>query len=166
MAGKPIGAVAMSAAERQRKRRAKLKTAHDIAGRTPADFVTQRPQNRGLSVEKSRGRPSGRFSPGVSGNPGGRPRELRDVQALAREHTPEAIAALVEALKDERYRVSAAGHLLDRAWGKPAAPLELDGTDRVTGIVLTIVSARDHPSQRAMPDQLTPRIITVTAGDE
>jgi hypothetical protein len=41
------------------------------------------------------------------------------VQAAAREHTAQAIATLVEALKDERYRVSAANALLDRAWGKP-----------------------------------------------
>lgn len=44
------------------------------------------------------GRP---FRPGVSGNPGGRPRELRDVTELARSHSPEAIETLVEIMNDE-----------------------------------------------------------------
>src|SRR5262249_34005574 len=38
-----------------------------------------------------RGRP---FKPGQSGNPGGRPRVLGDVQELARQKSPEAINTL------------------------------------------------------------------------
>ena len=34
------------------------------------------------------------FPKGVSGNPGGRPRELRDVVELARSHTAQAIKTL------------------------------------------------------------------------
>jgi hypothetical protein len=58
------------------------------------------------------------FVKGKSGNPGGRPKKAYDVQALARECTPEAIAALREALAVPKERVSAAAVLLDRAWGK------------------------------------------------
>jgi len=84
------------------------------------------------------------------------------VQALAREHTPQAIATLVKALDDDRHCVSAAVHLLDRAWGRPAAPFELDGTERVTSVVLNIVSARDQPPKSI--DK--PGVITITAGDD
>jgi len=67
------------------------------------------------------------FRPGVSGNPGGRPKAALDVQELARAHTPDAIAALVAALANPRERVSAAVALLDRGWGKPTQPLAGDG---------------------------------------
>jgi len=46
--------------------------------------------------QRGPGRP---FAKGVSGNPGGRPRELADVKALAREHTTEAIETLVELMQ-------------------------------------------------------------------
>ena len=39
-----------------------------------------------------KGRP---FEKGVSGNPGGRPKVLGDVQELARQQSPEAINTLV-----------------------------------------------------------------------
>lgn len=66
--------------------------------------------------------PATRFKPGQSGNPGGRP---KGVAALAREHTPEAIKALVAALKCKKERVSAAIALLDRGWGKPVQSHDL-----------------------------------------
>jgi len=69
------------------------------------------------------GRP---WPPGRSGNPGGRPKAALDIQALARQHTPEAIQALVDALANPRERVSAAVALLDRGWCKPTQPLARD----------------------------------------
>ena len=69
------------------------------------------------------GRP---WPPGRSGNPGGRPKAALDIQALARQHTPDAINALVAALANPRERVSAAVALLDRGWGKPTQPLAGD----------------------------------------
>ena len=67
------------------------------------------------------GRP---WPPGRSGNPGGRPKAALDIQALAREHTPDAIRALVAALANPRERVAAAVALLDRGWGKPIQAIE------------------------------------------
>ena len=66
------------------------------------------------------------WKPGQSGNPGGRPRELADVKALARQHTAEAIETLVELMrsgKTDSARAAAASELLSRAWGKPSLPL-------------------------------------------
>src|ERR1700692_734367 len=68
------------------------------------------------SPGKPRGKP---FSPGVSGNPGGRPKATQSLKALAQEHTEEAIEALVAALKVPDTRVPAAVALLDRGYGRP-----------------------------------------------
>ena len=71
------------------------------------------------------GRP---FRPGVSGNPGGRPRELRDVTELARSHSPKAIETLVVIVNDETAppaaRIAASNAILDRGHGKPAQTLD------------------------------------------
>lgn len=64
---------------------------------------------------------------GVSGNPGGLPKGIGEVRELARLHTKTAITALVDIVKDKdappAARVSAAGSLLDRGWGKPSQPI-------------------------------------------
>jgi hypothetical protein len=66
--------------------------------------------------------PGRRFQKGVSGNPTGRPKQDQNVTELARAHGPRAIAVLAELMNDEKAtvaaRVSAAGMLLDRAFGK------------------------------------------------
>ena len=77
---------------------------------------------------------------GVSGNPGGRPRAAPDVQELARQHTPTAIAALVAALSKPRERVPAAVALLDRGWGKPMQPVS--GEDGHSSAVQHLLAAK------------------------
>jgi hypothetical protein len=71
-----------------------------------------------------KGRP---FCKGVSGNPGGRPRVLGDVQELARQKSPEAIETLSNIMHDDKAapaaRVAAANALLDRGFGKPTQPI-------------------------------------------
>ena len=72
--------------------------------------------------------PSTAFKPGQSGNPGGRPAVVKEVQDLAREHTKEALSALVEILNDKAApaaaRVSAASAILDRGYGKPQQTID------------------------------------------
>jgi hypothetical protein len=77
---------------------------------------------------KPRGRP---FQKGKSGNPGGRPKTLGDLQSLARGHTKDAITALAEVAKSgpPAARVAAASALLDRGWGKPVQAVEASGPD-------------------------------------
>jgi hypothetical protein len=67
-----------------------------------------------------------RFQKGQSGNPGGRPKKLAEIEELARQHTPAAIAALVKAL-DGKDRVAAAALLLAYAYGKPRQSIEHSG---------------------------------------
>jgi HEAT repeat protein len=68
----------------------------------------------------------GGFQPGKSGNPGGRPKKderIRAAEELAKEHTEDAMNALIEIALDKaapaRARVTAAEVILDRGWGKP-----------------------------------------------
>lgn len=77
----------------------------------------------------------GQFAPGISGNPGGRPKDEARVAELARSYTSEAINTLVELMRhgrDERVRGTAALALLDRGWGKP----KLGAGSEVNGLYL------------------------------
>jgi hypothetical protein len=68
---------------------------------------------------------------GRSPNPGGRPRTIETVEALAKEHTTAAIDELARLMRSSpvaAVRLAAANALLDRAWGKPRQ--QLDATER------------------------------------
>jgi hypothetical protein len=85
------------------------------------------------------------WKPGQSGNRTGRPVGL---EAICREHTQKSVDVLVAALSDDdaRIRVTAAGMLLDRGWGKPAQSV----TDATTGEKVTflhLVAARSISDQ-------------------
>jgi hypothetical protein len=72
---------------------------------------------------------AGKFRPGVSGNPFGRPKSDEDIKALARAHTVEAIDRLLQVLRgdNDRAAVAACSIILDRGWGK--APQATTGDD-------------------------------------
>ena len=71
-----------------------------------------------------------KFEKGKSGNPGGRPKAMREVEALAQKHTAEAITELARIYKNspsDSARVAAINSILDRAWGKPRQGIDLSG---------------------------------------
>jgi hypothetical protein len=71
--------------------------------------------------------PIGRFLPGTTGNPGGRPKTAPDVRAALEAGSLAAAQRLVELVKstDERVSLAASLALLDRVLGKATASLEV-----------------------------------------
>src|SRR5262245_60317530 len=74
------------------------------------------------------------FQKGKSGNPGGRPKVVGEVQARAREYTKEAIETLRDIMLDIKApaasRVLAANSLLDRAYGRPSQTISQSVADK------------------------------------
>jgi hypothetical protein len=69
-----------------------------------------------------------KFRKGESGNPGGRPKVLGEIQELARQHVPSAIAELARLAlkaKSETARIAAIRELLDRGYGRPRQAVEV-----------------------------------------
>lgn len=98
----------------------------------------QRRQNTGNHAAPPRGA-GGKWLPGASPNPGGRPKIVADIRDLARQHSDTAINTLVNIATDgkaEAARVAAAVALLDRGWGRPTQPLA--GDDNMPPIGMTV----------------------------
>jgi hypothetical protein len=70
---------------------------------------------------------------GVSGNPGGRPRGVAEVRALAMTFTAEAIETLAAIMRNVKApppaRAAAANALLDRGVGKPEISAKVENTN-------------------------------------
>jgi hypothetical protein len=72
------------------------------------------------------GRP---FAKGQSGNPGGRPKRVKELVELARAETLPTLKKIVwlrDNADDQRVQLAAARELFDRAWGRPTQPLAGD----------------------------------------
>lgn len=115
--------------------------------------------------QKRRRGPGRPFVKGASGNPRGRPKELEQVKAAAREYTIEAIERLVFWMRSDEGRASimAADKLLDRAWGKAAQDVNValnDDLDRISDVQLfreiaelrTKIAAADGGGREATPN--------------
>lgn len=84
------------------------------------------------------------FVKGQSGNPGGKPKELKGVIMQARRMSPLALRELKAILNDpesgKQAKIGAAQVILDRAWGRP----KQDGSMELSGGV-TIYGWGDSP---------------------
>jgi len=69
----------------------------------------------------------GRFVPGTSGNPGGRPKPPDGLRTRLAELSPRAVERLAELLDsaDERVRLEAVKTILDRHLGRPAIQADI-----------------------------------------
>ena len=69
---------------------------------------------------------NGRFLPGFTPNPRGRPKIVDEIKQLARQHAPDAFRRVCELVgsEDERTALAAAQEILNRAYGRPTQAIE------------------------------------------
>src|SRR5947208_12588654 len=90
-------------------------------------MATRHPKDRSALPEYYQRGPM-KFRKGKSGNPGGRPKVLGELQELARRHAPEVIAELARLAvkgRTESARIAAGRELLDRGFGRARQALEV-----------------------------------------
>jgi hypothetical protein len=98
------------------------------------------------------------FVKGQSGNPGGKAKVLvdgRTLTDLARDHTEQAVTALVNVLDDPEAThsaiVGAATALLDRGWGRPRQDVGIEMKSDET-VAALLEQARKRAAQPLLPN--------------
>ena len=94
---------------------------------------------------------SGRFLPGQSGNPGGRPKVAPELRAAAQEVSLEGLKVLTVIMRDEKApqnaRINAVQAIWDRGFGKP------DQQHRVSGQINFAHLLAEYTQQRLATEQ-------------
>jgi hypothetical protein len=119
-------------------------------------LLSRDPENTFPDVPKRGVR--GRWVPGSSPNPGGRPAGMAEVRDLARSYTAiaiEKLAHLVQHAKSEQACIAAASELLSRGWGKPTQPIAGDDDMPAIGINGTAVATLTAEERAALVAAIT-----------
>lgn len=75
--------------------------------------------------------PEHRWKPGQSGNPSGTSKDAAALSRLARQRSEAALDEITRIMKEgkkDRDRLTAAGMILDRAYGRPAQAVQIEAT--------------------------------------
>jgi hypothetical protein len=96
-----------------------------------------------------------KFQKGQSGNPGGRPKVIGDVQELARQHTTEAVETLTSIMLDgdaaPAARVAAANAILDRGYGRAPQHISAEVSQRYVAELPEVCEDADEWVRRYAP---------------
>ena len=83
--------------------------------------------------ERRKPRPDHMWKPGTSGNPGGRPKKVKELAEKAGRYTDVVFAQFEDMLKNpntkDETRMAICRELLDRGFGRPAQSLAIHGDD-------------------------------------
>lgn len=115
--------------------------------------IKDQPDDAGTLLPKKKGPPEGRrFAKGASGNPKGRPAISKDIRDLCRSFGPHCVKRLRELVdsEDERVATMAANSLLDRGFGKPNQPIDVDATLTVAAEFENFVRQLNAPRPRVI----------------
>ena len=99
---------------------------------------------------------NGCFKKGESGNPGGPPKLPAEMREMFQTKAPEAFEVLTRHLQssDPRIAITAASAILDRAYGKPAQPIDANFTSRF-----------DHFTDEQLTARLTELEVMISSTD-
>lgn len=93
------------------------------------------------------------FVKGKSGNPGGRPIAVKEVQTLARSYCVESVQGLIELARnvrtDARARIAAYKEILDRGIGKASQVVRIEGDNGSSSITFELVKGATRKSKES-----------------